>query len=293
LRNEISRLNIEIIQANITNISFENPYYSVELPGNKRISGKSVVVATGGQAAPVFGSDGSGYNLLVKMGHKLNNTYPALVQLRTSFTDIKSLNGVRAYAGIKLCCNGSVIAQEEGELQFTNYGVSGIPALNVSGRAGQGSEIEIDFSPDTDYTELLHLLEQRANNLSASTAEQFFTGFFHKAIGRILLKYADIPHSFLISSFTENEFKNLMKVIKSFRMPLTGVLGFAEAQATGGGISTVDFNPRTMESVINKGLYAAGEVLDIYGPCGGYNLQWAWASGFLAGISASRHMQCI
>jgi len=291
LRNEISRLDIEIIQADVKKLSHKSTVFSVSLSSNKNITCKSVIVATGGRAAPVFGSDGSGYRLLTQMGHKLKAVYPVLVQLRTSFEDIKSLNGIRVYAGISLKVNGNIIAHQEGELQFTNYGISGIPALNVSAKAGQGSEIEIDFSPDTDKTVLLSMLQERVNNLCTLTAENFFVGFFHKSIGRLLLKYEGIPRTLPISDFTQNELNKLTKAIKSFYMPLSGVLSFKEAQATGGGICTDGFNPHTMESLLQKGLFAAGEVLDVYGPCGGYNLQWAWSSGYAAGLSASKEWE--
>jgi predicted Rossmann fold flavoprotein len=292
LRNEIARLNIEIIHADVSRLSFNRDAFLIHCTDNRNITGLSVIVSTGGRAAPVFGSNGSGYNLLTQMGHELNKVYPALVQLRTSFADIKSLNGVRVNAGIGLRKNGRVIGYQEGGLQFTNYGVSGIPALNISGAAEQGSDIVIDFSPDTDSDALLRLLVKRAANLSALSAEEFLTGFFHKAVGRLLLKYAGIPPKPPVSAMTWH-LNKLAGVIKSFCMPFSGVLGFEEAQVTGGGIRTSEFNPYTMESVIRKGLFAAGEVLDIYGPCGGYNLQWAWASGYLAGISAARYRNAL
>jgi len=286
LRNEISRLEIEVIHADAKRLSLKGTVFSVLLSNNKSITCKSVIVAAGGCAAPVFGSDGSGYCLLTQMGHKQKDVYPVLVQLRTSFDDAKSLHGIRAYAGISLKGNDGIIAHEEGELQFTNYGISGIPALNVSAKAGQGSEIVIDFSPDTDDAVLFSLLHERAHNLCTLSAESFFVGFFHKAINRLLLKYAGIPRSLPVSHFTQKELNKLTKTIKSFHMPLAGVLSFKEAQATGGGISTDGFNPQTMESLHQKGLFAAGEVLDVFGPCGGYNLQWAWSSGYAAGLSA-------
>jgi len=290
LRNEISRLDIEVIQADAKQLSLNGTVFSVLLSNNKSIKCKSVIVATGGRAAPVFGSDGSGYRLLTQMGHKLKDVYPVLVQLRTSFEDAKTLHGIRAYAGISLKGNGDIIAHEEGELQFTNYGLSGIPALNVSAKAGLGSEILIDFSPDIDNTMLFSLLQERANNLYTLSAEDFFVGFFHKAISRLLLKNSDIPRSLPVSHFTPKELNRLTKTIKSFQMPLSGVLSFKEAQATGGGIYTDGFNPQTMESLLHKSLFAVGEVLDVFGPCGGYNLQWAWSSGYAAGLSASKLM---
>jgi len=287
LRNEISRLNIEVIHAEAVNIRFAHSLFSVYSSKQREVFGQRVIIATGGRAAPVYGSDGGGYDLLIKFGHKLNAVYPALVQLRTGAADIKALNGIRVTAGISLVKDGDIIARQEGELQFTNYGVSGIPALNLSGMAGQGSDIVIDFSPDTDDSGLLRLLRKRSENLSHLDAGQYFTGFFHKTVGRILLKYAGIPFTMPVSRFTEKELIKLVTAIKSYTAPLSGVLGFNEAQATGGGIDTDGFDPHTMESYLIKGLYAAGEVLDIYGPCGGYNLQWAWASGYLAGKSAA------
>jgi len=286
LRNEISRLSIEIIQADVTDLSYENSSFSLYSSNKKVAAGERVIVTTGGQAAPFTGSDGGGYHLLSQFGHRINTAYPALVQLRSGSSDCKALNGIRVYAGISLMENNRLIACQEGELQFTNYGVSGIPALNLSGMAGQGNSLLIDFSPDTDNGALLRLLKKRAENLSSFLAEQYFTGFFHKKIGGILLKYVDRPAAVPISQFSETELKRLVKAIKTFPLPLRGTLGFTEAQVTGGGIQTRGFNPGTMESLKQPGLYAAGEVLDIYGPCGGYNLQWAWASGYLAGESA-------
>ena len=289
LRNEIARLSIEVIHTEVTDISFDHASFGIYDSTGKATRGQKVIIAAGGCAAPFLGSDGSGYKLLAKLGHKINAVYPVLVQIRTNFPDIKTLNGIRAYAGLKIMNNGSVISYQECEIQFTNYGISGIPALNLSCMAGQGSDMVIDFSPDTDNEDLLRLLEKRAAGLSYLGADQFFTGFFHKSIARLLLIQAGVQYSMPVSQFTKKEFIKLTGAIKSFPMPLSGVLGFNEAQATGGGIQTAGFNPYTMESRLRKGLYAAGEILDIYGPCGGYNLQWAWASGYLAGISAASH----
>jgi len=291
LRNEVSRLNIEVIHANVIKVAAAGPSFSIYTSEGKRIETHRAIVATGGCAAPFLGSDGGGYGILTDMGHKLNDVYPALVQIRTSRADMKPLNGIRVCAGVSLMDKDRLIAYEEGEIQFTNYGVSGIPALNLSCKAGQGNSLIIDFSPDTDRETLTRLLERRASDLPHLAAGQFFTGFFHKSVGRLLLKSAGVSETFPVSRFTVKEITKLANSIKSFYAPISGTLGFNDAQVTGGGVRTDGFNPRTMESLIKSGLYAAGEVLDIYGPCGGYNLQWAWSSGCLAGMSAALSSQ--
>ncbi len=246
-----------------------------------------LIIACGGLAGTKLGGTMSGYQLLRSFGHHATKLRPALVQLKSGWQGCASLKGVRANCHAAIYHNGELYFESTGELQFTQYGLSGPVIFEISRDACQGSGewvCKLDFLPGISEKQLEHNLRRRqAHELPA---EDFLTGILHNRLGRILMQAAQIRGDRPASELTNMEIHDLCEVIKGFEVPLTETLGMDSAQVTAGGILTAEFDPETMESRLVPGLYACGEVLDIDGDCGGYNLQWAWSSGALAGTAA-------
>lgn len=253
----------------------------------------SVVLAAGSMAAPATGSDGSGYELAKSLGHSLIKPLPALVQLRGKGSFLKTLAGVRSEGRVTIFINGNYASHDLGEIQFTDYGISGIPVFQVSRYVskaldlGDRVEAEVDFFPKLSEKELSEMLNIRKEQNGYKECGDFLTGLFHKKVGQVLLKQAEISRERQVVGLKAGEVRSLLKAVKQFRIPITAVNPFANAQICCGGVDVCQINPKTMESKIAKGFYFAGEILDVDGICGGYNLQWAWSSGYLAGRSAA------
>ena len=246
-----------------------------------------LIVACGGLAGTKLGGSMAGYKLLSKLGHHSTRLRPTLVQLKSSWGGVVGLKGVRANCRAEILRNGEVFAASCGELQFTEYGISGPVIFEISRDVCQGGGdwiCRLDFLPDVEEKVLFaELQRRRSTNLSA---EELLTGILHNRLGRVLTKAAGIGTNCSIGQLDDGELMEVCKSVKSFELTLTEPLGMDSAQVTAGGIVTEEFDSRTMESRLVPGLYACGEILDIDGDCGGYNLQWAWSSGRLAGLSA-------
>lgn len=239
------------------------------------ISAKKVIVATGGMASPKSGSDGKGYELLKAFGHHVTKLTPSLVQLKTE----RSIGGVRAFGKVMTESGKS----ETGEIQFNNYGISGIPVFNLAKYVKKGEFVSLDLLPQYTEAEVISILKSRPKQ----TLETYLTGILNKALGQMLLKECGIsPLSAESDTLNISELEKIAKKIKDWRFFVMGTMPWDNAQVTSGGVELSEINPETMESRLVKNLYVTGEVLDIDGPCGGYNLQWAWASGSLAGSEA-------
>ena len=248
---------------------------------------EKLIVACGGLAGTKLGGSMSGYKLLRAFGHSCTRLRPALVQLKTAWGGVAGLKGVRANSHAAIVHNGLVTAESTGELQFTEYGLSGPVIFEVSRDACQGGGewlCRLDFLPEIGAETLkAELLRRKSTNLPAS---ELLTGILHNRLGRVLAQAAGISQNRAISELSESDLEQAVRAVKGFDVPLTEPMGMDCAQVTAGGITTGEFNEQTMESRLVPGLYACGEVLDIDGDCGGYNLQWAWSSGRLAGRSA-------
>ena len=245
-----------------------------------------VIVCCGGMAGGKLGGTRSGYELLQSLGHGITKLYPALVQIKTDNTYVKALKGVRANAALRLCRGRDTVAASQGEVQFTEFGVSGPAVFELSRTAAteEGSlTIHLDLLPQLSAVDMEAMLRQRIASMVELTAENLLSGMLHNRLGRTILRYAGYSLTDPVASLSSADLKKVSKAIKDFSLPVIGVLGFDGAQVTVGGIRTAEFDPATLQSRLVPGLYAAGEVLDIDGDCGGYNLQWAWSSGYLAG----------
>ena len=246
-----------------------------------------LIIACGGLAGTKLGGSMAGYQFLRSLGHKCTKLRPALVQLKSSWSGCASLKGVRAACHAAVYHDGVLHAESRGELQFTEQGLSGPVMFEVSRDACQGKgnwTCRLDFLPDKDTAWLEQQLLRRRN--TGWKAEDLLTGILHNRLGRVLTQSVGISAYVPIAQLEPAEIADVAKAVKNFEVVLTEPLGMDAAQVTAGGIVTDEFDPDTMQSRLVPGLYACGEVLDIDGDCGGYNLQWAWSSGRLAGKSA-------
>lgn len=236
-----------------------------------------LIVATGGKASPAHGSNGSGYDIFASLGHHTTKLYPGLVGLRCPSEQMKGLRGVRTFAKATLLLDGEEYYSETGEIQFNDSGLSGIPILNCSSLVTSykgNAEISLDLLPDEKN--VLELLQTRDRKL-------LFTGMFHKQIAQSLCDRTWVP----LNSIQAVDLPSLAKEIKGMKFTVMGTLPWDNAQVTVGGLKTKEFQTGTLESLLLPNLYAAGEILNVDGDCGGYNLMWAWASGIVAGQEAA------
>ena len=246
-----------------------------------------LIIACGGLAGTKLGGSMAGYQCLRELGHKCTKLRPTLVQLKSSWNGCASLKGVRANCHVQILHDGELHSESSGELQFTEYGLSGPVMFEVSRDACQGSGnwiARMDFLPDKDEQWLCRQLLRRRD--THWKAEDLLTGILHNRLGRVLTQSVGISSYVPISQLEETEIRAVVNAVKSFDVTLSEPMGMDAAQVTAGGIVTTEFDDATMESCLVPNLYACGEVLDIDGDCGGYNLQWAWSSGRLAGRSA-------
>ena len=247
-----------------------------------------LIIACGGLAGTKLGGTMSGYKLLRSLGHKVTKLRPTLVQIKSSWGGCASLKGVRANCHAQILRNGELFRESTGELQFTEYGLSGPVIFEISRDVCQekGDWVcRLDLLPHISQ-EALEAELLRRRETSKQPASELLTGILHNRLGRVITQTVGISAHAPIAQLEDWELKEVARAVKGFDVSLTEPMGMDSAQVTAGGILTKDFDPATMESRIVPGLYACGEVLDIDGDCGGYNLQWAWSSGYLAGLHA-------
>lgn len=288
LRQALDAAGVELIAGDrVRELRRAGSGYSVTTESGDKRSFDAVVVACGGLAGEKLGGGRDGYELLKALGHTRTALRPALVQITTEPMYPRSLKGIKADCALRVLSRGRLLASSCGELLFTETGVSGPAAFDVSravSEAGDAKmELEIDFLRDYTSEEVLAHLQNRVKTAPELPASELLTGSVHNRLGRMLIKYADVEAVAPLSALSERELRTVAAACKRFKLPVRGTEGFANAQVTAGGIRTSEFDPRTLESRLCPRLFACGEVPDIDGDCGGYNLQWAWSSGVLAG----------
>lgn len=257
-----------------------------------------VILAAGSRAASVLGSDGSGYGIAEKLGYSLVPVLPALVQLRCQGTFFKAWSGVRTEAKVMLFVDGTQTACDTGEVQLTDYGISGIPVFQVSRFAAiglyQGKKVEavLDFLPFLEGEETKkEWFSKRLTLFSDKTAEEFLCSVLHKKLIGVLLRCAKIEPDMPMAGVEKASLEKLYQVLRAFRLTVTETNSFEQAQVCCGGVDVRQVDARTLESKLHRGLYFAGEILDVDGICGGYNLQWAFSSGSVAGKTAAASLR--
>lgn len=241
-----------------------------------------VVISAGGFSAPSFGTDGNSFNLLKSLGHHISPLCFALSPVKVA-QNVKSLKGVRAYGDISLFCGDTLLKKESGEIQFTDYGLSGICVMQLSRLCKKDFTLKVDLIKEKSLDDFYETLLKRKSALSHLTAADFLCGFFHKALSLFILSECSLSSARSVSSLSEKELFEIAKAAKELSFTVLSVLGKEHSQATSGGAYLDEFDCETLESKITKGLYCVGEALDCVGDCGGYNLHWAWTTASLVG----------
>lgn len=248
----------------------------------------TVIICTGSKAAPKTGSDGFGYELAAQTGHHINPVLPALVPLKVRENSVKTLVGLRSRVCLKLEIDGVVCAEEYGELQWTEYGISGIVVFQLSRFAAAALAedkqviVHADLLPEYQTEMIKDFLNEPLRE--AGSMEELFSGIFPKKMLAVLFK---LTKQKALQAPTAEAACIILAAAKDLQLTISGTKSFDMAQVCAGGVGLNQIDADTFESVKAEGIYFAGEVLDVDGICGGYNLQWAWASGYLAGKAAA------
>ena len=292
LRFEAERLGIKIeTEFYVRKIEKDGFKFRIYSEDRKKIEAGRVILAAGGQSYPELGSNGSGFELAKELGHSVTKLSPSIVQLKTEKHQVKGLQGIKTDVAVTAYGDNKKICTYDGELLFTDYGISGNVVFNISFVMPlyKNVEFEIDFMEKFDYNELYEILKERKRILSHLTMENYFNGMINKKLGQFLSKVSGIEKlSKPVKDLNDSDIRKLCTVLKKYRVKILETTGFKNAQVTAGGVSLDEVNAETLESKIVKGLYFSGEVLDVYGECGGFNLQWAWASGYIAGENSAK-----
>jgi len=295
LRYECEGLRVEIIcdQA-VANIKKNGNMFTVKTDNGDQFISKKVILSTGGKASPQFGSNGSGFELAQALGHTIIDPYPSLVQIKLDDEYLKHLKGVKVDARVSLYANESLVDEQRGEILFTDYGLSGIPVLQLS-RYVHHPELNdvnlvlhIDLFPEMQFHDLKKILIERFEELEYKSIYDALIGLINKRMIDPLVRKAMIDKTILCSKLNTSQMEKLVHQLKDRRFKIKGTLSWRDAQVTAGGVSTDEIDEKTLESKIVPGLFLAGEVIDIHGDSGGYNLAWTWASGYVSGMHAGK-----
>ncbi len=247
---------------------------------------ESMIVATGlYSGGQKLGSNGSMLKILKNAGYKTVKTTPAIVQLKTETDVARSLKGMKVNADVNLSISGSSVRSDFGEVLFCDYGLSGPPIMQLSREVERQSGdkvIILDLMPEYTFDNVCDMLNFRVFSLKGRNLDEFLTGMLNKRVGQAVIKSSGLKLSDSVVTLKSSDIKQIASIIKGMKFKVTGTTGFDNSQVTAGGLDTTQFNPQTMESKRERGLYCIGEILDIDGDCGGFNLQWAWSSAICA-----------
>lgn len=264
--------------------------YLIKTP-EKSFRFDKVIVACGGKAAPKTGSDGSGYRIAKKLGHRVIKPLPALVQLKSKEDYFKSISGIRMDVALSLFVDGREYRKETGELQITDYGISGIPVFQLSRIVSDALEqqkevvVQVDCVPRLSKKELEKILAKKLHNSAGLNAEDAMQGFLNKKLNILFLKLSGIGTNMPADRIESGQLQKLVNIVKDWRIRISGTNDFSQCQVCAGGVDTKELTEHC-ESKLHPGIYFVGELVDIDGICGGYNLQWAWSSGIVAAKAA-------
>ena len=254
---------------------------------------KRLILAAGGMSSPKLGSDGSGYKLAKALGHRLQTPLPALCPLICGEKYFRKMAGVRLRGRISIRTQSGIRASDEGELQLTAYGISGIPAFQVSRHVscalarGQKVQAVLDFFPDRKKSWLEAALKEESRHHPSFSMEMILHGMMNSKTADTLCGLCGRRKK-TAGEWTQDEISTLTGLLKGLKSTVTGTMGFEHSQVTAGGVDTLDVDPDSLASRIVPGLFLSGEILDVDGLCGGYNLYWAWVTGCRAGTAAAR-----
>lgn len=293
-----------ILEAKLSGVKIENNIFVEDIrkkenkyfikTNNKDYLADKVIIATGSKAAPKTGSDGNGYELVKKLGHSIIKPLPALVQLKGRENYFKEWVGIKQDVEVSLLENDVLIKKEVGEIILTDYGISGICVMQLSGLIARGLDsgnketVLINFAPWIGEAEdFIQWLEVRSKKVLNRNITELLDGILNYKLVNLLIKKSKIKPEAKWQELSENSKIILAQNIMTFRQEIIETNSFDKAQVCSGGVPLTEIDIKTMESFMNKGLYIVGELLDVNGDCGGYNLGFAWISGILAGKDIS------
>ncbi len=285
LRYELEQTGVNVLcNAFVKNIGKKGNEFRVQLEDGRTFKADRVILACGGKAMPSSGSDGNGYDLARKLGHKIVDIFPALVQLKLEGNYFKQIEGVKFVGTAEILSRGKSLAKDRGDILFANYGVSGPPILQISRKAGEllkenkEAVLKISIIDDMTQKELDSFLVKRFKNMPEKSLDFSLVGFINKRLIPVILKEAGIKDLKMpVRELSDAEIHGICNILTNWRFKVRGTKSWPSAQVTAGGVDTDQVDPFTMESVLVKGLYFCGEILDIDGRCGGFNLQ-CWAA---------------
>ena len=285
---------VEIItETEVFDIKKENNSFFIST-SNGIYKGNKIVLSTGSKASPKTGSDGLGYKLATSFGHNLIEPLPALVQLKANTNFLKEWHGIRSDVSVSLLENNKIIDTRIGEIQLTDYGVSGICIFCLSGQVSRGlslnkkEQISINFMHPFNLSkkeEFIKWMDERNTLVKNRSISDLLDGLLNYKLINLILKLAKIDRNLRWNKLSLHEKLILGDNLTNFKLDITGTNSFESSQTCTGGIQLTEINPNTMESIKTKGLYLTGELLDVDGNCGGYNLTFAWITGYLAGTN--------
>lgn len=286
---ELERLGVKVsYETEITDILSKKN--EVVVSTNKgQFTGKKLVIATGLLAAPKLGSDGSFFHLVKELGHHFSPILPALCGFSCKGIDFKRTQGVRAQGTVTAFIDGIETAKDTGEIQFTNYGLSGIPVFQISRHLSKGLyqkskvQIAINLLPEMERETLLKELNYRKHICAEQTLDKLLNGFIHQLLSDMVLQKLHLDKQMFCSGISKQEIEKMADLLQHTVVTVTNYRDFEFAQVCTGGIPISDIHWNTLESKFAKNIHFAGEILDVDGICGGYNLHFAWATGYIAG----------
>ncbi len=292
---EIKRKGIEVrVNTMVKAIQKNDDGWNLEMD-TETYHARYVILATGGKSYPAFGSDGSGYELVKTLGHTIINPVISAVPLVSKNMISHYLQGEKVHVSVTSVIQGKDVRFTEGEILFTQYGFSGPAIFDISrdisiriNREGRDDcDICVSFFPGLTREHVKAQVSLRMQKIGDLPAHHALWGLVNEKVSAALCAVASIPKDRMAKDITENEMNRLMEVSTSYTAHIAGTRGWNEGEFTAGGVSTDELNPQTLESVVQKGMYFAGELIDVDGPVGGFNLSWAWASGWVAGKLSS------
>ena len=295
LRYQIEEEGIELItEAHVSEIK-KRKKFVLTLKDKRSFEADKVIIAAGGMALPSSGSDGNGYSLCKKLGHTVSDIFPGLVQLKLEGTFFKQIDGVKFPGVAGIYIDNKLLLEDRGDILFTSYGISGPPILQLSRTAlkyinmGKDVELRASMIHTKSCEELFDYLGYRFKNMPKKTLELSLIGLINKRLILPIIKILGLDKNKEVSNLSKDEIRKISEILTSWSFKVIGSQSWGNAQVTAGGVNTDEINNKTMESKIIEGLYIVGELLDIDGDCGGFNLQWAWSSGYIAGENAAKN----
>ena len=305
LRLAASGMGVEFTtEFNVASVSKVGKNYTVISEDGKEIKVAKCILATGGKASPKLLSATNGYDIAASLGHSSTGLYPVLLQLKSGDKFLKNLSGMRCKADITLIADGEDIHSESGELLFADKSISGICIFGLSIYAGEfyatgkinGKKyrelsVKADLAPEYSYERIVSYINSRIAETPELPAGDILCGLLNMKVGREIIRKCGIDTLAAAKSIRREKVPQIAKAVKGLIIPINGTKDWDDAQVTAGGIPLREININTMESRVSQGLYLCGELLNIHGECGGFNLHWAWLSGIKAGTSAAKYLK--